>query len=319
LFFKAPASIGTEERGSKASGLIDTEQGRGDMDLKASLNKSRFVVTSEIQPPIEADFKELLKNIEKIRGRLDGVTVPEFDIEGVVADSIGTCSILTENRFDPILQTGCREKNRLDIQSYLIKAAEKGVKNILAFTQDYRITGDSLQEIMFFHVDSGKLFSVVESLKQGQDVSGREVEKGEFFVGSGIDVACGKNVPDLELKEMEEMIKLGNGYFITTPVFDVDEFQKFMKRIEPFRIPVIAEVIILKTASTAHFLNRYVKNGLVPNHIIQKLAKSPQKEKASIEIFTDIIKGLKDVCQGVHLVPMGWEDKISKFLDAAKL
>ena len=289
------------------------------MFLKESLEKKRFVVTSEIQPPVDTDIKELLKNIEKIRGRLDGVTVPEFEFEGVVTDSIGTCRLLRENKFDPVLQTTCREKNRLDLQSYLLKASEQGVKNILAFTADYRITGDSLQEIMFFHVDSGKLFSVVDSLKEGQDVVGREVEKRDFFVGSGIDAGWGKNVPDLELKEMEEMVKLGAGYFLSTPVFDLDEFQKFMKRVEPFGIPVIAEVILVRTAGMAHFINRHLKQGLVPQEIIQKLAKAPLKEKASIEIFTDIIKGLKDICQGVHLIPVGWEEKLPKFLDAAKL
>jgi len=289
------------------------------MFLKESLEKKRFVVTSEIQPPVDTDIKELLKNIEKIRGRLDGVTVPEFELEGVVTDSIGTCRLLRENKFDPVLQTTCREKNRLDLQSYLLKASEQGVKNILAFTADYRITGDSLQEIMFFHVDSGKLFSVVDSLKEGQDVVGREVEKRDFFVGSGIDAGWGKNVPDLELKEMEEMVKLGTGYFLSTPVFDLDEFQKFMKRVEPFGIPVIAEVILVRTAGMAHFINRHLKQGLVPQEIIQKLANAPLKEKASIEIFTDIVKGLKDICQGVHLIPVGWEEKLPKFLDAAKL
>jgi len=290
------------------------------MDLQDSLNKNRFVVTSEIQPPTESDFQELLKNIDKIRGRLDGVTVPEFEIEGVVADSIGTCNILSEKKFNPILQTSCREKNRLDLQSQLVNAHEKGVKNILAFTEDYRISGDSLQEIMFFHVDSGKLFSVVECLKEGHDVCGKVIgEKADFFVGSGIDASCGKNIPDLELKEMEEMTRLGTGYFITTPVFDRDKFQIFMKKINQFKIPVIAEVILLKSANTAHFLNKYLKKGLVPDYIIQKIAKAPDKEQASIEIFTDIIKSLKDICHGVHLIPLGWEGKLPKFLDAAKL
>ena len=151
------------------------------MFLKEGLEGKRFVVTSEVQPPIDTDMKELLKNIEKIRGRLDGVTVPEFELEGVVTNSIGTCRLLRENKFDPVLQTTCREKNRLDLQSYLLKASEQGVRNILAFTADYRITGDSLQEIMFFHVDSSKLFSVVDSLKEGQDVAGGEVEKQDFL------------------------------------------------------------------------------------------------------------------------------------------
>jgi len=290
------------------------------MDLKEALKKKRFAVTSEIQPPIGVDIKELIKNIERMKGRLDGVTVPEFEVEGVVTDSIGTCKVLRESKFDPILQTTCREKNRLDLQSYLLKASDHGVKNILAFTADYRITGDSLQEIMFFHVDSGKLFSVVDNLREGVDVGGKDVgRRVELFVGSGVESRWGKNVPDLELKEMEEMVKKGTGYFLTAPVFDLDEFQQFVKRVEPFGIPVIAEVILVRTVGMAHFINKYLKKGLVPRQIIEKLARSPQKEKASIEIFTDLINGLKDLCQGVHLIPVGWEEKLPKFLDAAKL
>ena len=68
------------------------------MYLKEKLQKKKFVVTSEIQPPLDTDVKEILTNIEKIRGRLDGVTVPECEIEGVMADSIGTCKLLKENK-----------------------------------------------------------------------------------------------------------------------------------------------------------------------------------------------------------------------------
>jgi 5,10-methylenetetrahydrofolate reductase len=290
------------------------------MKLEESLKNKRFVVTSEIQPPIGTGVQELSRNIEKIRGRIDALTVPELKIEGLVTDTLGTCRVLKEQKFEPILQTTCREKSRIDIQEHLIRAAETGIENILAFTEDYRITGDSLQEIMFFHVDSGKLFSVLESLQEGHDISGKEIPfKPKFCIGSGIDSSWGKKVPDLELKEMEELAKLGTRYFLTTPVFDLDSFNQFMKRIEPMRIPVIAEIILVRSAEMGLFLNKHVKPGMVPNHIIEKLAKAPDKEKASIEIVSNLVKGLKDLCQGVHFIPIGAEDRISKYLDALKL
>jgi len=290
------------------------------MKLEESLKNKRFVVTSEIQPPIGTGVQELSRNIEKIRGRIDALTVPELKIEGLVTDTLGTCRVLKEQKFEPILQTTCREKSRIDIQEHLIRAAETGIENILAFTEDYRITGDSLQEIMFFHVDSGKLFSVLESLQEGHDISGKEIPfKPKFCIGSGIDSSWGKKVPDLELKEMEELAKLGMRYFLTTPVFDLDSFNQFMKRIEPMRIPVIAEIILVRSAEMGLFLNKHVKPGMVPNHIIEKLAKAPDKEKASIEIVSNLVKGLKDLCQGVHFIPIGAEDRISKYLDALKL
>lgn len=290
------------------------------MKLEESLKTKRFVITSEIQPPIGTGIQELSRNIEKIKGRIDALTVPELKIEGVVTDALSTCRLLKEQRFEPILQTTCREKSRIDIQEYLIRAAESGIENLLTFTEDYRITGDSLQEIMFFHVDSGKLFSVLESLKEGHDISGKEIHiKPKFCIGSGIDSSWGKKVPDLELKEMESLINLGTSYFLTTPVFDLDSFNQFMKKIEPMRVPVIAEVILVRSAEMGLFLNKHVKQGMVPNHIIEKLAKAPDKEKASIEIIRELVKGLKDLCHGVHFIPIGAEDRISKYLDALKI
>lgn len=290
------------------------------MKLEESLKSKKFVVTSEVQPPIGTGVQDLVRNIDRIRGRIDALTVPELKIEGLVTDTMGTCRALKDQKFDPILQTTCREKSRVDIQEHLLNASEAGIENILAFTEDYRITGDSLQEIMFFHVDSGKLFSVVESLQEGHDISGRELlVKPKFCIGSGIDSSWGKKVPDMELKEMEELAGLGTNYFLTTPVFDLDSFHQFMNRVGPIRIPVIAEIILVRSAEMGLFLNKHVKPGMVPNHVIEKLAKSPDKEKASIEIVSDLVKGLKDLCQGVHFIPIGAEDRISKYLDALKL
>jgi 5,10-methylenetetrahydrofolate reductase len=288
--------------------------------LEENLKKKRFVVTSEIQPPIGTGVQELVRNVERIRGRIDALTVPELKIEGLVTDTMGTCRVLKDQKFDPILQTTTREKNRIDIQEHLLRASESGIENILAFTEDYRITGDSLQEIMFFHVDSGKLFSVIESLREGHDISGKEISvKPNFYVGSGIDSSWGKKVPDMELQEMEELVSLGTEYFLTTPVFDLDSFKQFMAKVGPIRIPVIAEVILVRSAEMGLFLNKHVKPNLVPNHIIEKLARAPDKEKASIEIISDLVKGLKELCQGVHFIPIGAEDRISKYLDALKL
>ncbi len=290
------------------------------MKLKESLKSKRFVVTSEVQPPIGTGVQDLLQHIERIKGRIDALTIPELKIEGLVTDTMGTCRALKEQKFEPILQTTCREKSRIDIQDYLIRASEAGIENILTFTEDYRITGDSLQEIMFFHVDSGKLFSVVENLQEGHDISGRELPiKPRFCIGSGIDASWGRKVPDLEIREMEELVGLGTQYFLTTPVFDLDSFDQFMKRVQPIRVPVIAEIILVRSAEMGLFLNKHVKPGMVPNHIIEKLARSPDKEKASIEIVSDLVRGLKDLCQGVHFIPIGAEDRIAKYLDALRL
>ena len=290
------------------------------MKLKEALKKGRFVVTSEVQMPVDEGPQELINRLALVRGRVDGVTVPELDIEGVVGDSITTCDLLQKNRFEAIYQTTTRDKNRPQLQKDLMLAHETGVENLLVFTEDYRITGDSLQEMMFFHVDAGKLSSVLEHMREGRTVDGKELpSKAEFVLGSGVESGWGKNIPELEMKEMEEMTKIGTGYFLTTPVFDVDMFEKFLKEAQTFGVPVIAEVLILRTAGMAQFLNRHFKSGLVPDWMIRKLASAPDKKKASIELFADIVKGVKDLCQGIHIITIGGEERLRHYLDAAKL
>lgn len=290
------------------------------MKLKEALNKKQFVVTTEVQAPMEQETDEMIQSLNKIRGRVDGVSLSEAEFQGVVGDTIKTCEVLKQNRFESIYQTTTREKSRLQLQKDLLAAGQAGVDNLLVFTEDYRITGDSLQEMMFFHVDAGKLQSVLDHLRDGRTVDDQEIEaKTDFLIGSGVESKWGKNVPDLELREMEEMTKMGAGYFLTTPVFDLDGFEKFLSRTNTFGVPVIAEVMILRTAGMARFLNRHLKSGLVPDWVIQKLAKAQDKEKASIELFADTIKGLKQLCDGVHIITIGGEEKLKNYLDAAKL
>jgi 5,10-methylenetetrahydrofolate reductase len=290
------------------------------MKLKDALKKKKFVVTSEVQSPIDQEPEDLVRSLSNVRGRVDGVSLSEVELEGFVGDTIRTCELLNKSQLEPIYQTTTRDKNRLQLQNDLVEAHSAGIDNLLVFTEDYRITGDSLQEMMFFHVDAGKLQSVLENISEGQTVEGDTLKsKADFLLGSGVESSWGKNVPDLEMKEMEEMTKIGAGYFLTTPVFDVDQFAKFLKQAQTFGVPVIAEVMILRTAGMARFLNRHLKSGMVPDWIIQKLAREPDKQKASIEIFNDIVTGLKDLCQGVHIITIGGEEKLKLYLDAAKL
>ena len=290
------------------------------MRLEERLKTKQFVVTSEIQPPLETDVQDLIRSVNRIRGRVDALTVLDLKIEGLAADTMGTCRILKEHTLEPILQTACRDRSRVEIQEQLLTASASGIENLLIFTEDYRITGDSLQEIMYFHVDSGKLFSVVDSLRQGHDVSGKEIlSKPKFCIGSGVDASWGKKVPDMELKEMEALSNLGAHYFRTTPVFDLDSFHQFMNRVAPMHVPVIAEVILVRSAGMGLFLNRWVRPDLVPHRIIEKLAKTPDKEGTSMEIIRDLVKGLQRICQGVHFIPVGSVDRLSNYLEAVGL
>ena len=167
------------------------------MKLNEALSTNKFIVTSEVQAPMfDATPENLVESLKRVRGRVDGVTVTDVELEGVVGDTITACELLQQNRFNSIYQTTTRDKNRIQLQKDLTIAHQAGVENVLVFTEDYRISGDSLQESMFFHVDSGKLASVLQHIREGRAVDGeRPGRSGESDVGVRRGVPMGQERP----------------------------------------------------------------------------------------------------------------------------
>lgn len=288
------------------------------MSVKESLQKKKFIITSEIHLPYGKSPEDYLDEIYNLWGRVDGVRFQPFATDAAVSDSLSLCRTLRQKKFDPVFQVGTRDRNRLEIQEALVQASSVGVDNLLVFTEDYRVTGDSLQEMMFFHVDIGKFFSVIDALKKGTDIHGKDLDVGaDFFIGSGVDASAGGRAPDMELREMEQLAEQGTKYFLTTPVFDVDQFAQFVKRVSPLGIPIIAEIIMLHSAMEARMLKR-VGGVNIPDRIIERLEKAPVKFDESAKITVETIEALKHVCAGVHIIPFGWESKIGQVLQNIK-
>lgn len=289
------------------------------MPLIQKLDRQEFVVTIEIQPTTDEGLYKLLKDVNCIKGRVDCLNIPEFKKPSPDIDSLATGKALVENRFETIYQTTTRRKHRPNLESDLIKANQIGIQNVLVFHEDYTISGASEEEKMFFHVDSAKLFTVLGGLKNGIDIKGQELQSPvNFNVGSGVDASMGKKMPYQGLREMEQLVEQGTRFFQTTPVFNLDKFKDFMYLIEPFGVSVLAGVMLLRTGEMARFIQNQM-NIDVPDWIIEKLTRAPYKLKASIEIFTELVNGLRDLCQGVHIIPLGWYEKLPVFLDEAGL
>jgi methylenetetrahydrofolate reductase (NADH) len=289
------------------------------MPLQEKLDRQQFVVTIEVQPAVDDGMFQLLKDINCIKGRVDCLNIPEFKKPSEDADSLATSKALVENRFETIYQTTTRDKHRPNLEADLIKADQIGIQNVLVFNEDYTISGDSEAERMFFHVDSAKLFSVLSCLKDGTDIKGKELNKSvNFLVGAGVDPSRGNALPTQGLRQMETMVAGGTRFFQTSPVFDLDKFKDFVYLIEPFGISVLAGVMLLRTGEMARYLKKQM-NYDIPDWIIDKMTRAPHKLNASIEIFAELVTGLRDLCQGVHIIPLGWYDKLPRFLDEAGL
>jgi 5,10-methylenetetrahydrofolate reductase len=288
------------------------------MGFQEGLAAGKFVITSEIGPPKGTHIQEMMADAELLRGRVDAINVTDLQSSVMRLGSLAVCRLLQEKGLEPIFQVTCRDRNRLALQADLLSASVLGIKNVLALTGDYASLGDHPQAKPVFDLDSVSLLGVIKKLETGTDMVGNALQGAPKFF-SGAVVNPGGNPVEAQVIKMEKKIQAGAAFFQTQAVYDVGAFEKFMKRVVQFRVPVLAGIILLKSAGMARFMNKNVAGVFVPEPLIQKMAKAEDRVKTSIEIGAELIRNLKGMCQGVHIMPIGWENKVPALLDAAKL
>jgi methylenetetrahydrofolate reductase (NADPH) len=291
------------------------------LSLKPLLEAGKFIITAEVGPLKGTDTTEIMEVAQLLQGRVDAANVTDQQSSVMRLGSLVTCHLLKKEGLDPVFQVTCRDRNRLALQSDLLSAWVLGIENVLAITGDLPTLGDHPQAKPVYDVDSVQLLWIIKRLNEGYDMVGNELKgKPAFFPGAVVNPGADTEAAfELQLIKMEKKIELGAKFFQTQAIFNVDTFAKFMKRVEGFNIPILAGIIPLKSAGMARFMNKSVAGVSVPEELIDLMSKTEDKVRTGIEIAARLIKELKGMCQGVHIMPIGWEKKVPAILDAAGL
>jgi methylenetetrahydrofolate reductase (NADPH) len=291
------------------------------MSLKTVLDKGKFVITCEIGPLKGTDTTEIIEAAELLKGKVDAANVTDQQSSVMRLGSLAVSHLLKEKGLDPIFQMTCRDRNRLALQSDLLSAHVMGIENVLAITGDLPSLGDHPEAKPVYDLDSVQLLWVISRLNEGYDMVGNELRgKTDLFPGAVVNPGADTEASlEFQIIKMEKKINAGARFFQTQAIYDVDSFAKFMKRVEGFKVPVLAGIIPLKSVGMARFMNRSVAGVFVPEELIKKMADAEDKTQTGIQIAADLIKDLKDICQGVHVMAIGWEKKVPQILDAAGL
>ena len=291
------------------------------MSLQAKLTTKEFAITTEVGPLKGTDTTEIEEVAELLRGRVDAANVTDQQSSVMRLGSLAVCHLLKDKGLDSIFQMTCRDRNRLALQSDLLSAHVLGIENVLALTGDLPALGDQPQAKPVYDLDSVQLLWVISRLNEGYDMVGNELRgKTNLFAGAVVTPEADTEAKrELQLIKMEKKITTGARFFQTQAVYDVDSFANFIKRVKGFNVPILAGVIPLKSAGMARFMNKNVAGVSVPEELIGKMAKTEDKVATGIEIAANLIKELRGICHGIHIMAIGWEKKVPLILDAAGL
>jgi 5,10-methylenetetrahydrofolate reductase len=286
------------------------------MSFKERLEAGKFVVVVEFQPPKGNDLSEVFENAERLRGLVTAINVPDLQNAIMRLGSLSVCALLKTKGMEVIFNLSCSDRNRLALQSELLNASALGLTNVLVLQGDHPSIGDHFEAQPVFDLDMIGLLGAAKRLQEGYDMMGNDLKgKPQFFVGTQVNAAAKGHALDLEIMDMEKKIRMGADFFFTNSIYDVSLFEPFVKKVAHFKVPIIAGITLLKSVGMARYVNKHVEGASVPDSIIDQLMKASDKQKASIEIAGGLIKALKPLCQGVQIIPIGWEKQIPALLD----
>jgi methylenetetrahydrofolate reductase (NADPH) len=293
----------------------------GSSKLQESLQAGKFIVTAEAGPLKGTSITELEEIAHTLRGKVDALNVTDQQSSVMRLGSMAVCHLLLDWGVEPIFQMTCRDRNRIALQSDLLSACVLGISNCLALTGDLPSLGDHRQAKPVYDLDSVQLLYAIKSLNEGHDIAGNELKgKTAFFAGAVVNPGADTEAAyEMQIMKMQKKIEAGAKFFQTQAIFDPKTFEKFMKRVEQFKVPVLAGIIPLKSAGMARFMNKNVAGVFVPEPFITKMTEAENKVKTSVEIAANLIKELKGMCQGVHIMAIGWEKRVPEIIEAAGL
>jgi len=288
--------------------------------LRQILERGQFVVTGEIGPPKGVDLDKCLHDAEMLRNYVTAINVTDLQSAVLRIGSMAVSARLIERGLEPIYQLACRDRNRLALQSDLLSAWALGIENVLCLTGDHPILGDHAEAKPVYDLDSVQLLKAASSLNQGYDMAGHELESvPSFFLGAV--VTPGAEPLEPQVIKMKKKIEAGARFFQTQAIYEPEKFERFMSQVPSFKVPVIAGIVILKGAAMAKFMNANVAGINVPESIIQEMGetKKEDRKKKSVEITARIIRQVKPLCQGVHIMPLGWDELVPEIISEAEL
>lgn len=245
--------------------------------------EGEFVTLVEIVSPKGIDASKELNGARLLAGLgIHAINVPDSPRASARMSAQSLCiQIQQQAGIETVLHYTCRDRNVLSIQSDLLGASSIGLKNILCLTGDPPKLGNYPDATAVFDVDAIGLVNIVHRLNHGLDIGGNPIGASTGFT---IAVAANPGVPDIdnEIRRFAYKVEAGAEYAITQPVFDLQILEAFLKRVESFRIPLIAGIWPLTSLRNAEFMKNDLRVS-VPDAVLARMQKADTPELARAE------------------------------------
>jgi methylenetetrahydrofolate reductase (NADPH) len=295
--------------------------------LEKVFKSGQIAVTGECGPPRGTSVAKVKEKAELLRGYVDAVNITDNQTAMVRMSSFGASLVLKQMDMHPLMQMVCRDRNRLAMQSEILSAYAHGVNTMLCLSGDHCKFGDHPMAKGVFDLDSVQLIQMVRKMcDEGKFQGGADIQgPPKMFIGAAANPFA--DPFELRVARLAKKVKAGADFIQTQCIFNLDKFEQWMKGVRERdlhkQIYIMAGVTPIKSVGAARYMKNKVPGMDVPDHIVERMAKTPKEKQAQegINICIEMIQRLLSIegVAGIHIMAIEWESAVAEIVQRSGL
>ncbi len=264
-----------------------------------------FVTTVELDIPRGLDISSVIDGARYCKENgITAVNITDGARARIRMSSIAISHLVQkETGIEAVTHITTRDRNMIGLQAELLGAHTLDLRNILVITGDPAKIGDLPQAQSVFDIDSVGLVRIVRGLNNGHDSMGNPIGQSTSFL-----IGCAANPSaerfDYEIEKLARKVESGAEVIFTQPIYEISTFTRFLKALEPLKVPVIIGILPLRGHKHAEFLHHEIPGIDIPEKIREKMFRAgPEGAKVGVDISAELLKEVKSAVAGAYLLP----------------
>jgi methylenetetrahydrofolate reductase (NADPH) len=299
-------------------------------EMERRLKAGDFIVACEITPPLSSSTNKLISNIELVKPYVTAINFTDNASATPRMTSWACSKIAIEQDAEPVMQIAARDRTRAGVQGEILGACALGVRNVLCVTGDSPVLAPQPRGRMDINdMDAIQMLWILRRMRdEGHYLDGREIKfPPKFFLGAAASPFASE--PKFQALREHKKVNAGAQFFQTNLVYDIDGLEIWLnelaKRNILNRVYILVGITPLKSLKMTRYMTE-VPGVWIPDSIIKRMssadaAGNAQEEgvQIALELATKIKSYEKQGIHGLHIMPVGWDDVVSRIVTEAGL
>ena len=276
--------------------------------LEARLASRRFVVTTELTPPVSTDGAAFALRAQPLKGLATAVNVTDGAGAKAHLSSLVAAHFLRQSGIEPILQITCRDRNRLALQADLLGAMALGIGNVLILSGDDPSAGDQPETKPVFDLDSRSALMMAERMRSEHRLpSGTEI-KGSVHLFLGAADAPIDPPPGWVPAGLKAKVAAGARFVQTQFCMDIGVVTRYAARLVELglapRLGILIGVAPIPSARSARWMREKLVGSIVPDDIVARLDAAADPKREGRVICVELLQQLAEIpgIAGAHVM-----------------